>query len=211
MLCGVLQLIVNSHSNTFEGEITLDHEPSESELINEGVNENQVEATIDPEWSEEENDDEDKALRKELSLDYMTRAVHFYGQINPKTAKRKRRWETVKHNFQRILHQTYIARFRHYLERDETKKQKLDKIDDYVFDMFDRTRECLLPMHDSDLRQWALKKAMDESLHNCLAPSYWLYTFKCKHNIISRKVTKVRNFLINQRCMKINPRFGRAD
>ncbi|CAF1443509.1 unnamed protein product [Adineta ricciae] len=96
----------------------------------------------------------------------MTRAVNFYDEINPNTGKRKRRWETVKRNFQRIPHQTYIARFRHYLERHGTKKQKLDKIDDYVFDMFDRARESVLPVHDIDLRRWALKKAMDESLHN---------------------------------------------
>ena len=107
--------------------------------------------------------------------------------------------ETVKHNFQSIPHQTYIARFRHYLERHETKKQKLDKIDDYVFDMFDRARDSALPVHDTDLRRWALKKAMDESLHTFVASSYWLYTFKCKHNIISCKVIKVRYFLINSK------------
>jgi hypothetical protein len=198
LLCGVLESIANSHSHTFEVETTLDHEPSESELINEGDDEIEVEEMIDPEWTEKE-DEEDKELRKEFSFDYMKRAVNFYDEINPKTNKRKRRWETVKHNFQRIPHQTYIARFRHYLERHGTKKQKLDQIDDYVFDMFDRARESSLPVHDIDLRRWALKKAMDESLHNFVASSYWLYNFKCKHNIISRKVTKVRNFLINSK------------
>ena len=121
LLSGVLQSIVNSHSHTIEVETTLDYEPSESELINEGDYENGVEDTINPEWSEEE-DDEDKALRKEFSLHYMTRAVNFYDGINPKTGKRKRRWETMKHNFQRIPHQTDIARLRHYLERHETTK-----------------------------------------------------------------------------------------
>ena len=60
--------------------------------------------------------------------------------------------------------------------------------------MFDRAQGFALPVHDTDLRRRALKKAMDESLHNFVASSYWLYTFKCKHNIISRKVTKIRNF-----------------
>ena len=59
--------------------------------------------------------------------------------------------------------------------------------------MFERARENALPVHDIDLRRWALKKAMDESLHNFVASSYWLYLFKTKHNIISRKVTKVRD------------------
>ena len=198
-------MIFNSHSHTFEVETTLDHESSESEFINEGDYENEVEETSGSEWNEE--DDEDKILRKTFSLEYMTRAVNFYDETNPKTGKRKRQWETVKHSFQRIPHQTYIARFRHYLEKHGTKKQKLHKIDDYVSDMFDRARESALPVHDIDLRRWALKKAMDESLHNCVASSYWLYTFKCKHNIISRKVTKVRNYLINSKICNEKPSF----
>jgi hypothetical protein len=123
----------------------------------------------------------------------MIKAVNFYYEINPKTGKRKRRWETVKHNFRRIPHQKNLARFRHYLEKHGTKKQKLDKIDDHVFDMFERARENALPVHDIDLRRWAFKKAMDESLHNFVASGKWLYDFKYKHNIISRKVTKVRD------------------
>jgi hypothetical protein len=124
----------------------------------------------------------------------MTKAVNFYDEINPQTGKRKRRWQTVKHNFQRIPHQIYLSRFRRYLEKHGTKKQKLDKIDDYVFDIFERAREKALPVHDIDLRRWALKQAMEESLYNFVASKHWLYTFKHKHNIVSRKVTKVRSF-----------------
>jgi hypothetical protein len=72
------------------------------------------------------------------------------------------------------------------------EQKKIDKIDDYVFDMFERTRENSLPVHEIDLRRWAIKKAMDESLHNFVASSHWLHTFKHKHNIISRKFTKVK-------------------
>jgi hypothetical protein len=43
----------------------------------------------------------------------------------------------MKDNFQRISPQIYMTRFRRYLERYETKKQKLEKIDDHVFDMFE--------------------------------------------------------------------------
>lgn len=99
----------------------------------------------------------------------------------------------MKQHFRRIPHQNYLARFRHYLEKHGTKKQKLDEIDDHVFDMFERGGENALPVHDIDLRRWVLKEAMDESLHNFVASSHWLYNFKYKHNIISRKVTKVRD------------------
>jgi len=186
----VLESVTNSHSYTFEVEATLDHESVDGELINDMEYEDETERLSDPDWIDEEPD-EDKALCKEFSLDYMTRAVNFYDEINPETGKRKRRWETVKHHFRRIPHQKYLSRFRRYLEKHGTKKQKLDKVDDYVFDMFERARENALPVHDIDLRRWALKEAMDESSHNFVASSHWLYNFKYKHNIISRKVTKV--------------------
>ena len=192
LLCGVLESITNSHSHTIEVETTLDHELADGELINDVEYEDTTEETWDPDWNDKDEDDE-RALCKQFSLDYMTKAVNFYDEINPQTGKRKRRWETVKNHFRRIPHQVYLARFRHYLEKHGTKKQKLDKIDDHVFDMFERARENALPVHDIDLRRWALKKAMDESLHNFVASSYWLYSFKTKHNIISRKVTKVRD------------------
>ena len=101
--------------------------------------------------------------------------------------------ETVKHHLRCSPHQAYLARSRHYLEKRRTKKWKLEKIDDHVVDMFERTQKNALPAHDIDLRQWTLKKTMDESLDNFVASDHWLSTFKNKHTIISRKVTKVRD------------------
>lgn len=68
--------------------------------------------------------------------------------------------------------------------------------------MFERAREKALPVHDIDLRLWAVRQAMDESLNNFVASEHWLYTFTHKHNIVSRKITKVRGsklFLRNLR------------
>lgn len=193
LLCNVLESITSSHSHSFEVETTLDHDLVDDDFIDDAEREDISEETSDPNWKDEDEDeDEDKVLCQRFSLDYMAKAVEFYDEINPQTGKRKRRWETVKHRFQRIPHQIYLSRFRRYLEKNGTKKQKLDKIDDYVFDLFERAREKGLPVHDIDLRRWALKQAMDESLHNFAASKHWLHTFKHKHNIVSRKVTKVR-------------------
>ncbi|CAF1651158.1 unnamed protein product [Adineta ricciae] len=189
LLCGVLESITSSHSHTLEVETTLDHELGDDELINDVDYKDRAEETCDPDWNDEDEDDE-RVLCKQFSFDYMTRAVNFYDEINPQTGKRKRRWETVKNHFRRISHQNYLARFRRYLEKHGTKKQKLEKIDDHVFDMFEQAREKALPVHDIDIRRWGLKKAMDESLHNFVASNHWLYTFKHKHSIISRKITK---------------------
>ena len=190
---GLLESIVDSHSHSVDFETTLDHDTIDDEWNDGMESDSEVEEAVDTEWNVE-GEDEEEALCRNFSFDYMARAVSFYDEINPKTGKRKRRWETVKHNFQRIPHQTYIARFRHYLEKHGTKKQKLEKIDDYVFDMFEHARENLLSVHDIDLRRWELKKAMDESLHDFVASTHWLYNFKYKHNILSRKVTKVTDF-----------------
>jgi hypothetical protein len=86
--------------------------------------------------------------------------------VDPDWNGDKRRWETVKHHFRRIPHQNYLAQFRHYLEKHGTKKQKLDKIDDHTFDMFERARENTLPMRDIDLRQWAFMNMCKESLYS---------------------------------------------
>jgi hypothetical protein len=173
LLCGVLESITSSHSHTFEVETTLDHELADDELINDVEYDDADEGTGDPNWNDEDEDEhEEKALYKQFSLDYMARAVKFYDEINPQTEKRKRQWETVKHSFQCIPHQICLSRFGRYLEKHGTTKQKLEKTDDHVFDMFERAREKALPVHDIDLRRWALKQAMDESLYNFVASKH---------------------------------------
>ena len=112
LLCGVLESINNSHSHTIEVETTLDHELADGALINDVEFEDTAEETWDPDWNDKDEDDE-RALCKQFSLDYMTKAVNFYDEINPQTGKRKRRWEIVKNHFRRISHQVYLARFRH--------------------------------------------------------------------------------------------------
>ena len=79
---------------------------------------------------------------------------------------------TVKNHFRHFPHQTYFARFDPYLEKYGMKKQKLHKIDDYICDTFERAQEKILRVDDIDLRQWALKKAIDESLHSSVASNH---------------------------------------
>ena len=110
LLCGVLESITSSHSHTIEVETTLDHELADGELINDVEYEDTAEETWDPNCNDED-EDEERALCRQFSLDYMIKAVNFYDEINPQTGKRKRQWETVKNHFRRILHQTYLARF----------------------------------------------------------------------------------------------------
>jgi hypothetical protein len=178
LLCGELELIVNSHLHSFEVETTLDHGSGED--------------SFDPDYLDEEEDVK-TTLCKNFSLECMTGAVNFYEEVNAKKTGQRKRWcSTRKHYFKRILHQNHIARFRRYREKHGTKKEKIDIIDHYVFDMFERARGNSVLVHEVDLHRWAMKKAMDESLHNFVSSRHWLHTFKNKHNIVSRKFTKVK-------------------
>ena len=68
------------------------------------------------------------------------------------TGKRKHRWKNVKHQFKQIPYQHYLARFRTYIEESGTKKQKIDSVEDFVYDKFERALELLRPVHDIDLK-----------------------------------------------------------
>ena len=90
LLCSVLESITSSHSHTFEVETTLDHELVDNELIDDVECEDTAEEASDPNWNDEnEDENEEKALCKRFSLDYMTKAVEFYDEINPQTGKRR--------------------------------------------------------------------------------------------------------------------------
>ena len=67
----------------------------------------------------------------------MKRAIEFYDDIDEKTSERKHSWKNVKHRFRRIPYQYYLARFRTYIEESGTKKQKIDSVEDFVYDKFE--------------------------------------------------------------------------
>ena len=120
----------------------------------------------------------------------MKNVVDFYDAINETTGKRKHTWKSVQHRFKRIRHIQYLGRFRKYLEDHGTKKQKIDDIDTFVFERFESARENCLPIHDIDLKRWALQRAQQQSLLEFAASRHWITTFKHRHGIVSRKITK---------------------
>jgi hypothetical protein len=48
----------------------------------------------------------------------------------------------------------------------------------------------ILPIHDNDLRRWALEKANGLNLVNFKASASFILTFKKDHHIRSSKITK---------------------
>ncbi|CAF4979670.1 unnamed protein product [Rotaria sp. Silwood1] len=87
----------------------------------------------------------------------------------------------------------YIERFRKYLESGGTKQQKLDKIDQYTYEKFEkaRSRSEFLFIHDIHLKKWALQKAREINDNTFKASDSWIFHFKRRHALCSRKVTKL--------------------
>ena len=83
-----------------------------------------------------------------------------------------------------------MVHFRTYIEESGTKKQKIDSVEDFVYDKFERAREFLRPVHDIDLKRWAQQQARSTFFHEFVASDTWILTFKHKYNIYSRKVTQ---------------------
>ena len=179
-LFNVFESIWTSTSYNEENEITVDHNTMDNEI-------EECEEDLDYEAKDEET-----PVFESFSLSYMKRALDYYDAINPKTGKRSHTWRNVQNKFRRIKDQSYMSRFRDYIEKGGTKKQKVDSVDDYVYNNFERARDLLCAVHDIDLKRWAVRKARMMSLHGFVASDHWILNFKHKHNICSRKIIKVR-------------------
>jgi hypothetical protein len=83
-----------------------------------------------------------------------------------------------------------MARFRKYVYHHGTKRGKLDIVEHFVYGKFEQARAGALPVHDNDIRRWALEKAKEESLEDFTASHHWLINFKKCHQITSRRITK---------------------
>ena len=52
-------------------------------------------------------------------------------------------------------------------------------------------QEQSLPIHDLDIRQWALKGTHEHRLKDFKAPYEWLHSFQCKYNVVSHKIANI--------------------
>ena len=178
-----------------ESETSLDHIANEidEEDVYEGDEPDNFE--LDPNFIDTVEDKGDVLLQK-FSLDYMKHVIDYNDEKDPATGKRRRSFKSVKHRFRRVTDFRYLSRFRLYIEKGGTRKNKLENINNYVYDKFEQARESLLPVHDIDLHRWSLQQAAQESLHDFVASEKWLFNFKVQHNICSGKVTKVIEFFL---------------
>ncbi|CAF1393570.1 unnamed protein product [Adineta ricciae] len=143
-LFNVFEPIWTSTSYNEKNEIILDHNTMDNEI-------EECEEDLDYEAKDEEN-----PVFESFSLSYMKRALDYYDAINTKTGKRSHTWRNVRNKFRRIKDQSYMSRFRDYIEERGTKKQKVDSVGDYDYNNFDRARDLLCAVHDIDFKRWAV-------------------------------------------------------
>ena len=165
-----------------ESETTLDYDDDDTFSDSEDQN-------MDPDFDETE-DAARSSDQMNFTLEYMKKVIDYYDACDS-NGRKKHTWKSTKHQFKAVPHQQYISHFRHYIEQHGTRRDKIRIIDDFVYDRFEEARENVLSVHDHDLRRWALQKSADYSILNFEASKHWLQIFKHRHNICSRKITKI--------------------
>ncbi|CAF4436366.1 unnamed protein product, partial [Rotaria sp. Silwood2] len=192
--------------NNDEGEEENDDDAGEKKDDDEGEEEygEDKEDEYEPQQQHTNNDDEQsdeifmgvdedqqRNLLHQFSIQYVKEAVDFYDAINAKTGKKQHSWESFQHRFHKVKNRSYIERFRSYLENNGTKQQKLDEIDQYTYEKFEKARGDFLIVHDADLKRWALQKAREINDTTFRASDNWVLIFKRRHALCSRKITKL--------------------
>ena len=88
-----------------------------------------------------------------------------------------------------------------YVENNGNNWHKFSELKNSVFNKFQKAREKYLPIHDRDLKRWAIQESRKINLQ-FNASKYWINKFKKDHRILTRHVTKtkiVTSRKINQR------------
>lgn len=120
----------------------------------------------------------------------------------------KRQFSTINNRFRKLNNEKEIYRMRKYVENGGTNFHKWFNVSTKLFSKFKNSREQFLPVHDIDLKRWALEFGREEglSLDEFQASDSWILNFKNKYRISSRKVTKfvTRRQFVNQEELEDN-------
>lgn len=109
----------------------------------------------------------------------------YYNESPGRTFKSvKRKWRSIS--------ETQFSCFKKQVANGGTKYYKLQQVDATVMATFTETRSKMLPVHDLDLAKWAIEAANKIGLQ-FLASKKWISNFKRRHELVSRKVTKVQS------------------
>jgi len=148
-------------------------------------------AIFDPVAIEEDVEDEyeetkdNKKIKIDVDLHYKQKAVEFW-------RSGKKKFETVKRKYRKVTQKALLYRWEAQIVEHGTRNEKLFEISKYVLDEFQNALDKSVPIHNLDIKRWALKARNDYNLsqHLFTASSKWIYNFKRRHCIVSRKINK---------------------
>lgn len=120
-------------------------------------------------------------LRRKTTLETMRTIVsmHESGQ-SEKSICGKYKW------FKR----QYIDYFKKCIDRNGSRVQLFEKINEFVLQKFRQTRENYLPVHDRMLVEWGRQKAVELGVDFFKGAGRWVHDFKRRNRIASHKVTR---------------------
>jgi len=129
-----------------------------------------------------------KKVKTDVELQYKIDAVNFWHSGK----KKKLSFESVKHRFSKVPNVNTLYKWEQQIEKGGTRSDKLLQISNYVLDHFKNATEKNLPIHDNDLKRWALQARENVNLPRQFftASTFWVHSFKTKHGIVSRKINK---------------------
>ena len=126
----VIDDVCNCASFEIDSDTNLDHDEAEEFSDSEDENMASENESLDPSF-DETAEAEKFPITLNFSLDYMKKVIDYYDERDSK-GKRKHTWKSTQHRFRSIPHRQYLARFRHYIEQDGTKREEMQVIDDLL-------------------------------------------------------------------------------
>lgn len=105
---------------------------------------------------------------------------------------KKKKTSTVQHSYKLVNSENQLYKWEDKLKYGDTERKIYDSIGNHVFERFIASMDNHTTVHDRELRRWALSKAKEypELRLDFKASTHWLFDFKTKHSIVSRKITK---------------------
>ena len=155
----------------------------------------EVEIDYEIEIKDENFNFEEELKELEKTNNNLKYAPEIWKEIVHKFFDLKWKFSTIQHAYRKILHRGEIYAYRNYLETGGTKYFKIHQLKKQMFEKLKNARNTNLPIHDMDLKRWALEiaRSLGLSRDEFLASDLFIYNFKKKFGIVSRKITKFVN------------------
>ena len=172
----ILKSFKDSYFNELYSYDTLEFEDEFDEMTDEE----------DGDEIDDYNENEYSDLKSSFTLEEMEKIIEWVDQ-HPNAG-----FATISCRFRKVKYMHYIPRFRQYIEKNDTRLEKLKQVKEFMFNEFyvKRTIEKEA-VHDADLELFAIQKARELDWHTFKASESFINNFKRENRISSRRWNKI--------------------